>query len=149
MWHLIKNVCIETHTRILWSNRLFWFDLIGKSDVTLLSQTKERGPWATLLTSEHFLTINTFEQHYESEKGRLKTDVTLYLYRFEFSLPKDNLYQERWNWPSSVEDFWMSSMYLLFRYYLPLKKGVALHIKEIEFALPKDALNQVSLKLVQ
>ena len=38
---------------------------------------------------------------------------------------------------------------LLFRYYLPLKKGVAVYLNNLEFPPPKDALCQVWFKLAQ
>jgi hypothetical protein len=41
------------------------------------------------------------------------------------------------------------SIFLLFRYYLPLKKGYSLSLHKLEFPLPKDNLCQVWLKLAQ
>ena len=41
------------------------------------------------------------------------------------------------------------NVFLLFRNYLPLKRGVVLHLNKFEFHLPKDALWQVWLKLAQ
>jgi hypothetical protein len=42
-----------------------------------------------------------------------------------------------------------SSVFLLFRYYLPLEKGYPLHMNNSESPLPKDDLYKVWLKLAQ
>jgi hypothetical protein len=41
------------------------------------------------------------------------------------------------------------SVFLLFRYYLPLEKSNPLHLKDLESPPPKDDLCQVWLKLAQ
>jgi hypothetical protein len=41
------------------------------------------------------------------------------------------------------------NVFLLFRYYLPLKKGYPLRLNKLESPLPKDDLCQVWLKLAQ
>ena len=49
------------------------------------------------------------------------------------------------NWPGgSLEDFFLiSTLYLLFRNYIPLENGVALQLKKLESSSPKDVLCQV------
>jgi hypothetical protein len=39
--------------------------------------------------------------------------------------------------------FKMFSVFLLFRYYLPLEKGYSLHLNKFEFPTPKDDLYEV------
>jgi hypothetical protein len=41
------------------------------------------------------------------------------------------------------------SVFLLFRYYLPLERGNPLHLNKLEYPTPKDDLCQVWLKLEQ
>jgi hypothetical protein len=50
---------------------------------------------------------------------------------------------------SGEEDFFLNSIFLLFRYYLPLEKCDPLHLNKLEFPPPKDDLCQVWLKLAQ
>jgi hypothetical protein len=55
-------------------------------------------------------------------------------------------------WPagSGEEDFFKKiSVFLFFRYYLPLEKGNTLHLHKTEIPSPKDDLFQVSLNLAQ
>ena len=75
--------------------------------------------------------------------------MVLHLNKLESPLPKDALCPFGWNWPSGSgeEDFLILSMILLFRNYLPLKKGGALHLNKLESSLPKDTLCQVWLIL--
>jgi hypothetical protein len=57
-----------------------------------------------------------------------------------------------WIWPSSSgeEDFFkIFSAFLLFRYYLPFKKGSPLDLNKRESPRPKDDLCQVWFKLAQ
>ena len=57
-----------------------------------------------------------------------------------------------WFWPagSGEEDFLKKiSVFLLFRYYLPLERGYPLLLNKFKFPLPKDALCQVWLKLAK
>jgi hypothetical protein len=58
----------------------------------------------------------------------------------------------KWIWPAgSGEEFFFKlfSVFLLFRYYLPLEKGYPLRFYKFEFPLPKDDVCQVYLKLAQ
>ena len=79
-------------------------------------------------------------------------DLPLHLNKLEFPSPKDDLYQV---WLKLAQWFWRRrflknfSVFLLFRYYLPLEKGVALHLNKLESPCPKDDLCQVWLKLAQ
>jgi hypothetical protein len=71
--------------------------------------------------------------------------------KLEFHSHKDNLYQvwlnlACWFWRRFFKNF---SVFLLFRYYLPLEKGNPLHLNKLEFPTSKDDLCQVWLKLVQ
>jgi hypothetical protein len=53
----------------------------------------------------------------------------------------------RWFWRRRVlKNF---SVFLLFRYYLPLEKGYPLCLNKLKFPTPKDDLCQVKLKLVR
>ena len=66
--------------------------------------------------------------------------------------PKDALFQVRlklaqWFWRRIFFNF--VNVFLLFRNYLPLKKGGALHLNKLESSSHKDALCQVWLKLAQ
>ena len=81
----------------------------------------------------------------------LEKDVVLNLNKLESLLPKDALCQVwlKLAHGSWEENFKISSMYLLFRNYLPLEEGVALHLNKLESTSPKDALCQVWLKLAQ
>jgi hypothetical protein len=71
--------------------------------------------------------------------------------KLEFPSPKDNLYQV---WLNMACWFWrrrflkIFSVFLLFRYYLPLEKGYPLRLNKLESPPPKDDLCQVYLKLV-
>jgi hypothetical protein len=74
------------------------------------------------------------------------------LNKLEFPSPKDNLYQvwlklARWFWKRRLLKIF--SVFLLFRYYLPLEKGYPLLLNKLESPLPKDDLCQVWLELVQ
>jgi hypothetical protein len=79
-------------------------------------------------------------------------DLVLYLKNLESPLPKDDLYQV---WLKLACWFWrrrflkMFSVFLLFCYYLPLKKGNPLHFYNLESLPPKDEMCQVCLKLAQ
>ena len=85
--------------------------------------------------------------HLPLEKGR-----ALNLNKHESTLPKDALCQV---WLKLVE--WFSRrrfsnfvyIFLLFRYFLPLKKSRALHLNKHVCPSPKHALCQVWLKLAQ
>jgi hypothetical protein len=74
------------------------------------------------------------------------------LNKLEFPSPKDNLYQV---WLKLARCFWrrrflkIFSLFLLFRYYLPLEKGYPLLLNKLESPSPKDYLCQVWIKLVQ
>jgi hypothetical protein len=73
------------------------------------------------------------------------------LNKLEFPSPKDNLYQV---WLNLASWFWrrflkMFSVFLLFRYYLPLEKGYPLRLNKLESPPPKNDLCQVWLKLAQ
>jgi hypothetical protein len=74
------------------------------------------------------------------------------LNKLEFPVPKDNLYQV---WLNLACWFWkrgflkIFSVFLLFRYYLPLEKGYPLPLNKLESLSPKDDLCQVWLKLAQ
>jgi hypothetical protein len=77
-------------------------------------------------------------------------DLALHLNKLELPSPKDNLYQvwlklACWFWRRFF--FFNFSVFLLFRYYLPLEKGYPLHLKKLEPPSPKDDLCQVWLKL--
>jgi hypothetical protein len=55
-----------------------------------------------------------------------------------------------WIWSVGSGDFFLNcSVFLLFRYYLPLKKGYLLHLNKLKFPTPKNDLCQVWLKLAQ
>jgi hypothetical protein len=78
-------------------------------------------------------------------------DLVLYWNKLEFLSPKDNLYQvllnlARWFWRRRFLK--MFSVFSLFRYYLPLKKGYPLPLNKLESPSRKDDLYQVWLKLV-
>jgi hypothetical protein len=78
-------------------------------------------------------------------------DLVLYLNKLESASPKDNLYQvwlnlACWFWRRFLKNF---SVFLLFRYYLPLEVGYLFRLNKLESPLPKDDLCQVWLKLVQ
>jgi hypothetical protein len=69
-------------------------------------------------------------------------DLALYLNKLEFPLPKDNLYKFDWFWPagSGEEDFKKKiSVFLLFRYHLPLEKG---------YPLLMNKLNPIPLRMI-
>jgi hypothetical protein len=74
------------------------------------------------------------------------------LNKLEFPSSKDNLYKI---WLNLAFWFWrrrylkIVNVFLLFRYYLPLKKGYPLPLNKRESPLPKDDLCLVWLKLVQ
>jgi hypothetical protein len=73
------------------------------------------------------------------------------LYKLEFLSPMDNLYEL---WLILACLFWrrflkISSIFLLFCYYLPLERGIPLHLNNPETPPPKDDLCQVWLKLAQ
>jgi hypothetical protein len=73
------------------------------------------------------------------------------LNKLEFPSPKVNLYQvwlnlACWFWRIFLKIF---SVFLLFCYYLPLKRGYPLALNKLESPSPKDDLCQVPLKLVQ
>ena len=75
----------------------------------------------------------------------------LYLNKPLSTLPKDALCQ---NWSKLALWFWRRfsnfvNLFLLFCYYLRLKKGGVLYLKELESPLPKDGLYQVWFKLVE
>jgi hypothetical protein len=53
----------------------------------------------------------------------------------------------RWFWRKNQKK--KISVFLLFRYYLPLEKGYLLHLKKLKSPLPKDDLCQIWLKLAQ
>jgi hypothetical protein len=81
---------------------------------------------------------------------RFEEGLALYLNKLEFSSPKDNLYQvwlilSCWFWRRFLKIF---SVFLLFRYYLPLEKGYPLPLNKLESPSPKDNLCQVWLNLV-
>jgi hypothetical protein len=67
--------------------------------------------------------------------------------KLESSSPKDNLYQV---WLNLAWWFWrrrfyfkIFSVFLLFRYYLPLEMGNPLRLKKLKSPTPKDDLCQV------
>jgi hypothetical protein len=69
-------------------------------------------------------------------------DLALYLNKIEFPSLKDNLYQvwlnlDCWFWRRFFKIF---SIFLLFRYYLPLEKGYPLLLNKPETPWPKDDL---------
>jgi hypothetical protein len=74
------------------------------------------------------------------------------LNKLEFPSPKDSLYQV---WLNFAFWFWrrgflkIFSVFLLFRYYLPLEKGYLLPLNKLESPSPKDDLCLVWLNLVQ
>jgi hypothetical protein len=74
------------------------------------------------------------------------------LNKLEFPSFKDNVYKV---WLNLGSWFWrrrflrIFSVFLLFRYYLPLERGNPLHLNKLEFPSPKDDLCQVWLKLAQ
>ena len=86
-----------------------------------------------------FLWLSPFEE-----------DLALYLNKLEFPSPKDTLYQV---WLNLACWFWrrrflkIFSVFLLFRYYLPLEKGYPLLLNKLESPSPKNDLCQVWLKL--
>jgi hypothetical protein len=72
----------------------------------------------------------------------LEEDLALYLNKLEFPSPKDNVYQVCLN---LAHRFWrrffkIFSVFLLFCYYLPLKRGNPLHLNKLESPPPKDDL---------
>jgi hypothetical protein len=79
-------------------------------------------------------------------------DLTLYLNKLEYPLPKDNFYQV---WFNLACLFWrrrffkIFSVFLLFRYYLPLERGYPLPLNKLESPSPKDDLYQVWLELAE
>jgi hypothetical protein len=72
------------------------------------------------------------------------------LNKLEFTSHKDNVYQV---WLTLASWFWRRrffknfSVFLLFRYYLPLERDNPLHLNKLESPTPKDDLCQVWLKL--
>jgi hypothetical protein len=72
--------------------------------------------------------------------------------KLAFPLPRDNLHEA---WLNLACWFWrrrflkIFSVYLLFCYYLPLKRDNPLNLNKLESLPPKDDLYQVWLKLVQ
>jgi hypothetical protein len=89
----------------------------------------------------HFYDYLPFEKH-----------LALYLNKFEFPLPKDNLYQvwlnlACWFWRRFLKKIF--SVFLLFRYYLPFESSYPLPLNKFESRSPKDDLCQVWLKLAQ
>ena len=89
--------------------------------------------------------FSVFRNYLHLEKGG-----ALYLNKVESPSPKDALCQV---WLKLAQWFWrrrflnLLNVFLLFRNYLPLKKGGALHLNKLESPSPKDALCQVWLKL--
>ena len=86
------------------------------------------------MTLPHFCDYLPFEE-----------DLALYLNNLEFPSPKNDLYQvwlklARWFWRRFLKIF---SVFLLFRYFLPLEKDNPLHLKNLESPLPNDDLCQV------
>jgi hypothetical protein len=71
------------------------------------------------------------------------------LNKLEFPSSKDNLYKvwlnlAYWFWRRFLKFF---SIFLIFRYYLPLEKGYPLHLNKLKFPTPKNGLCQVYSKL--
>jgi hypothetical protein len=70
----------------------------------------------------------------------LEEDLALYLNKLEFPSLKDNVYQV---WLNLGIRFWrrrflkIFSVFLLFRYYLPLERGSRLHLNILEFPSPR------------
>jgi hypothetical protein len=92
------------------------------------------------MTLPHFCDYLPFEE-----------SLALNLNNLEFLLLKDILYRvwlklACWFWRRFFKIF---SVFLLFRYYLPLVKGVALHMNNSESPPPKNNLCQLCLQLVQ
>jgi hypothetical protein len=93
------------------------------------------------MTPSHFYNYLPFE-----------ADLAIYLNKTESPSPKDNLYHV---WLYLACWFWrrrflkIFSVFLHFRYYLPLEKGNPLHFNKLESPPPKDDLCQVWLKLAQ
>jgi hypothetical protein len=93
------------------------------------------------MTPSHFYDYIPFEE-----------GLALYLNKLKFPLPKDNLYQVLlilacWFWRRRyLKNF---SVFLLFRYYLPLERDYPLLLNKPESPSPKDDLCQVWLKLAQ
>jgi hypothetical protein len=79
--------------------------------------------------------------------------LALYLNKLDFPSSKDNLYQVWLNLACSFcrRRFFKKKfiVFLLFRYYLPLKKGSSLRFNKLESPLPKYDLCQVWLILAQ
>ena len=119
--------------RVRWGKRK-WNVYLNSKNIFHMSQcySGERcGPWASCYIFEE--------------------DLALYLNKLEFSLPKDNLYKV---WMNLACSFWRKflknvSVFLLFRYYLPLGKGYPLSLNKLISPLPKDDLCQVWLKLAK
>ena len=82
----------------------------------------------------------------------LKKGMALHLNKLETPLPKDALCED---WLKLAKRFWrrrflnMFNRNLLFRYYLPFKKGMALHLNTLEAPLPKDALCHICFKFAR
>jgi hypothetical protein len=79
-------------------------------------------------------------------------DQALYLNKLEFHSRKDNLYQvwlnlDCWFWRRRFLKIF--SVFLLFRYYLPLEKCYPLPLNKLESPSPKDDFCQVWLKLAK
>ena len=104
--------------------------------------------WFWPAGSEDFFKKNLLFPYYLP----LENGYPLPLNKPESPLPKDNLYQV---WLNLACWFWkrrflkIISVFLLFRFYLPLEKGHLLPLNKRESPLPKDDLCQVWLKLVQ
>ena len=81
----------------------------------------------------------------------LEKGVTLNLYKIKSPSPKDALGQVRLKFAQWFLRKLLNfvNVCLLFRVYLPFKKGVTIHLKKFEFPLSKNALCQVWLKLAQ
>ena len=73
----------------------------------------------------------------------LEEDLALYLNKLKFPWPKNSLYQV---WLNLACWFWrrrflnLFSVFLLFRYYLPLEMGNPLRLNKFKCALPKNNL---------
>jgi hypothetical protein len=92
------------------------------------------------MTLPHFYDYLPFEEN-----------LALYSKKLEFPLPKDNMHQvwililAHWFWRKIILKIF--SVFLLFRYYLPLEKGNPLQLNKFESTSPKDDLYRVYLKL--
>ena len=104
--------------------------------------------WFCIRRSFNFINVfSLFPNYVPLEKG-----VALHLNKLESPSTNDALCQvwlklDQWFWRRRCFNF--VNVFVLFRNYLPLKKGGALHLNKLVSPSPNDGLCQVWLKLAQ